>query len=149
MNRRQFLYSGATSGITAVSGCLFGIGDRWGSNPNLNLVNKAESAARLEITVEREKFRDGGKEVTRTIVFDETVTVATGGRESLEVLGDGSFRITVRLDDQRLRFGTLPICDEAFTRVTVTGEKSLTATTRDCEGITYESTATPSAESGG
>lgn len=132
-----------------MSGCLFGIADRWGDNPILELQNHGESAVRLEITVERETHRDGGNEVTRTIVFDETVSVAAGGTEMLEVLGDDSFRITVRVGDRRLQFSTFPKCDDAFTRVTVTDERTLAAATRDCEGITREyPRSTPTAESG-
>lgn len=148
MNRRQFLYAAATAGVTATSGCLFGFARRWGDNPILELQNHDESTVRLEITVERENYRDGGSEVTRTTVFDETVSVDSEGTESLDVLGDDSFRITVRLGERRLQFGTLPKCDDAFTRVAVTDERSLTATTRDCEGINHEyPRSTPTEES--
>ena len=149
MNRRRFLYVGATAGTTGMSGCLFGIADRWGANPTLELRNHGDSAVQLEITVERETFREGGNEVTRTSVFDETVTVTAGETKTLEILGDDSFRITVRLGDRRLQFETLPTCDDAFTRVTVADDRSLSAKTRDCEGVTREfPRETPTAESG-
>ena len=100
--------------------------------------NRGESAVQLEITVEREMHRDGGNEVTRRTVFDETVSVGADETETVEVLGDESFRVTVRSGARRLQFGTVPTCDDAFTRGTVADDRDLSATTRDCEGVTRE-----------
>lgn len=116
-----------------MSGCI-GIGARWGGNPTLEVRNRAQSAVQVEITVEREPHSDGSNEV----VFDETVRVPARERKTLEVLGDDSFRVTVRLGDRRLQFETHPTCDEAFTRVSVVYDRSLSAKTRDCEGVKHE-----------
>lgn len=95
----------------------------------------------MEITVERETYRDGDDEVfdeAVTVAAVEAVTVAADETETLDVQGDGSFRVTVVLGERRLQFSTFPTCDEAFTRVTVSDERTLTAKTRDCEGVKRE-----------
>lgn len=143
MNRRTVLHTGVAVGTVATTGCLFGFGDTWGANRELELRNAYNETVQLNVTVERENHPQGGGKPTTTTVFEKTVTVDAGEQKAVDALGDASYRVTVQWGERTLVFRTQPNCNDAYTQVMVDKDGDLRAKIRDCEGGTIEWTEQP------
>lgn len=130
MQRRVFLGSSLGFGVVSTAGCLFGVGGRTGVNGKLEIANDFDERVSLRVTVDRNE--PAGSQNLET-VFEEDVSVPAKQTETLEVLGDDQFRITVAGLGDGITFWTRPICDAARTAVIITGRGELRNEVEDCE----------------
>lgn len=119
--------------IVTAAGCTSG------SNPALDIRNRADEQVTLSITVVKDDA-----DPTDGVVYNGTVRIAPESERSMTIFQGWrtQYEVTIRYGNQSMQFDTRPICETAHTRVTVHDYGQLSYHVAFCEGPDQSGTST-------
>jgi acyl-coenzyme A thioesterase PaaI-like protein len=130
VNRRQFVGGVLVAGAAGLlaRGFAFGSEDVTGANDELELINRRSDPVTLDLRVAYARA-----DAENPVKAEGEVTVAASETETLYVLGDHTYEISVSGLEGELSFTASPTCDHARTAVIVSTDGTLRPEVEPCE----------------